>query len=271
MNRLDNIISNFSAYIIMGFRVRHDSSWCETCVKTNYTLWAIEEGTVYIEIDNKKFTAHKGDAVLFYPENAYRAYTNENGCKFIAVRFSLKMGADMDLLSEFNLAGIVGNIKEETHSFCTNFMQNHRMPRRTSFEHYIEFIKYIHKITNIQKNDSTAILFYHRTHTSEKAVIQLAIDYISHNYKHISVKDVAKYVHMNEKRFILNFKKAVNLSPGQYIHRCKMQKAAELLSISDIKITDIAQELGFADQYSFSKAFKRTYGEAPTIFRNNSI
>lgn len=271
MDQLDNIISSFSAYIIMGFRVKHNSTWQEQVTKANYTVWAIKEGTVFIEIDNKKFTAKKGDAVLFYPGNEYLAYSDENGCDIVVARFSLEMGSGTDLLSGLNLAGIAHNINDATKVFCDRFMRNHRIARRTSFDQYVEFINYIREIINVQRNDGTAVHFYRRTHKAEKTVIQTAIDYISQNYRTISVKDAAEYVHMHEKRFIMNFKKAVNISPGQYIHRCKMQKAAELLSDSDMKITDIAAYLGFADQYSFSKAFKRTFGESPSLFRKNAL
>jgi AraC family transcriptional activator of pobA len=45
-------------------------------------------------------------------------------------------------------------------------------------------------------------------------------------------------------------------------------EAARLLRFSDLSVKEIAARLGFADQFAFSKAFKRQRGEAPLDFRN---
>ncbi len=46
-----------------------------------------------------------------------------------------------------------------------------------------------------------------------------------------------------------------------------MLEAARLLRFSDLSIKEIADRLGFSDQFAFSKAFKRQRGEAPLDFR----
>jgi AraC family transcriptional regulator, transcriptional activator of pobA len=45
-------------------------------------------------------------------------------------------------------------------------------------------------------------------------------------------------------------------------------EGARLLRFSDLSIKEIAAQLGFTDQFAFSKAFKRQRGEAPLDFRN---
>ena len=47
-----------------------------------------------------------------------------------------------------------------------------------------------------------------------------------------------------------------------------MLEAARLLRFSDLSIKEIANRLGFGDQFAFSKAFKRQRGEAPLDFRS---
>ena len=48
-----------------------------------------------------------------------------------------------------------------------------------------------------------------------------------------------------------------------------MQKAAELLAISDIPMNEIADMLGFEDALYFSKKFKSCFGCTPTDYVNN--
>ena len=270
MNRMDNIISNLSIRIFQGFCVRHDSTWQEHKTKLDYTLWSIQEGTVIISIHGNQYIAEKGEAVLFFPGNEYSASTTCDGCDFVVVHFSLEMGNGIDLFSDLNLSGIIKNIPKASYTFCKNFVPNHALAQRTSLEQYMVFLNYIYEIIRIQKS-AHAISFADFPHKASKPIIQEAIDFISLNYCHVTVQQVAKHVHVNEKRFITNFKNIVGLSPGQYISQCKMRKAAELLITTDLKVTEIAGQLGFADQYSFSKAFKRTFREAPTIFRKNTL
>lgn len=270
MSQLDNIISNLSVYVISGFCITHNSSWHEHKVKTYYTLWAVKEGPVFIKINGRQFTANKGDAVLFYPGSEYQAYSAETGCEFVVVYFSLEMGAGLDLFSGLNLAGVAGKLQKETQVFCDKFMRGKRYSPNVSLVQYSTFINYICDVIDIQLSD-TAVLFFQKIYSTHKTVIQAAIDYISVNYRTVSVQDVARHVHMSEKRFITNFRKAVKLSPGQYIHQCKMRKAAELLSNSDMKIIEISNYLGFANQYSFSRAFKRTFGDSPSVFRGHAV
>ena len=47
-----------------------------------------------------------------------------------------------------------------------------------------------------------------------------------------------------------------------------MERAKELLEQPDIKIMDIAERLGYADNHYFSKAFRIYYHVTPTQYRN---
>lgn len=70
------------------------------------------------------------------------------------------------------------------------------------------------------------------------------------------------YRNINRIFYALN-----NETIGQYIKRLRIEKAAEYLKYSDTSIADIAINVGFSDTASFSKAFKKTIGTAPTSYR----
>ena len=63
------------------------------------------------------------------------------------------------------------------------------------------------------------------------------------------------------------FKRYWHVSPSQYIMRLKLNKAANLLLTTDEKIKDIAEEIGFENQYHFSKNFKQFHGRSPKHYR----
>lgn len=67
------------------------------------------------------------------------------------------------------------------------------------------------------------------------------------------------------------FQRFDHLTPYQYLMRHKMRHAADLLSHPGLMVKQVASELGFADQYQFSRAFKRTFGLSPAEFRKRLV
>lgn len=51
--------------------------------------------------------------------------------------------------------------------------------------------------------------------------------------------------------------------------RVKMNHAAEELLNSSLSIQEIADQLGFTDAFTFSRAFKRIQGRSPREFRKD--
>lgn len=64
------------------------------------------------------------------------------------------------------------------------------------------------------------------------------------------------------------FKKHGRQSPYQYLTRARMNRAAELLLDTTLAVGEVADKLGFADPFHFSRTFKASYGVSPTAFRN---
>jgi AraC family transcriptional regulator len=95
----------------------------------------------------------------------------------------------------------------------------------------------------------------------------VAQDYMHSNIRaDIKVKDVAQASLMNEAMFYKCFKAVFKKTPKQYILDRRLELAVTLLR-EPLAINDIASITGFADIVTFSKAFKRKYGKAPSYTR----
>jgi AraC-like DNA-binding protein len=66
------------------------------------------------------------------------------------------------------------------------------------------------------------------------------------------------------------FKKVVGVSPHQYILSKRLELGKELLEKKQMPVSAAALESGFADVFSFSKAFRKHFGVSPTHFSKNS-
>ncbi len=80
-------------------------------------------------------------------------------------------------------------------------------------------------------------------------------------------KAAAQVLGVNYEVFRKRFKKMVGMSPGKFRNSLIMDKACHMLEGSDVTVKSVAEELGFCDEYHFSKQFKRTIGWTPRDYR----
>lgn len=86
-------------------------------------------------------------------------------------------------------------------------------------------------------------------------------------FSQINVEELAEKINLSISSFKREFKKLYNDSPANYIKIKRLEKAAELLSVSDERITDIAFDCGFNDLANFTKSFHLKYNLTPTNYR----
>ncbi|TLV03698.1 helix-turn-helix domain-containing protein [Dyadobacter luticola] len=89
----------------------------------------------------------------------------------------------------------------------------------------------------------------------------------AHLFAPISVEDLAQKNNLSASSFKREFKKLYNDSPANYIKSKRLERAAQLLSVSNERITDIAFECAFNDLANFTKSFHDKYGVTPTNYR----
>ncbi|MBQ8551442.1 MAG: AraC family transcriptional regulator [Clostridia bacterium] len=102
----------------------------------------------------------------------------------------------------------------------------------------------------------------------EKWVV-LAKEFIASNYhKQLTVEQIADEVHIDRQYLRNLFVKYTGMPTKRYLDCYRMEKAAKLLAIKDISVGMVASSVGYTDQLSFSKAFKKHFGVSPSESRN---
>ncbi len=81
-----------------------------------------------------------------------------------------------------------------------------------------------------------------------------------------SIKQVASECFVDIAYLARLFKRYAEETPLQFLTRLKMAHAADLLSKGDLLVKQVAEQIGFADPYHFSRVFKRVYGIPPETF-----
>lgn len=100
--------------------------------------------------------------------------------------------------------------------------------------------------------------------------IQQTVNYIEdHLNEDINIEDLAKTACLSPFYYQRLFSRLVKKPVAEYIKLRRVAKAADCLLQSDIRILDIALELGFTSHEHFSRTFKNTFGLTPDEYRKN--
>lgn len=259
--------SNLSLSIKFCMYCRHDADWSEHKTKTDYTIWNIKEGQLVIEINKQKLTAKAGDVLLFYPGDTYSAYADGECCNFLVTFFSLETGNHIDLLERKNYGGIYRNeeISRASEQYIQDSLEGLQSHWEPDFRQYGGFLNFFAKLN---PHFGHQLAFYPQAAPTADLRIHRLLDYMNQNYlEPLTNRQLADFMGMSEKYFITFFHTHIGKSPKQYLIECRMKYSLVLLKDSRNSIADVALRLNFTDRYSFSKAFKKYYGEAPGSFR----
>ncbi len=103
----------------------------------------------------------------------------------------------------------------------------------------------------------------------EKDPISLGINYMLENiHTNIRLPVLAKEVKLSVSHFSRLFLSKTGQSPIDYFNQLKIQRACQLMNHSSITIGEIAREIGYNDQFHFSRVFKKIMGVSPREYRN---
>ena len=94
-------------------------------------------------------------------------------------------------------------------------------------------------------------------------------EYIQHHFhERLSLSDLARAVNRSPSFLSHQFKGAFGRPPAQYVREKRLQAAhARLLKGALVK--QVAQQLGFADEFHFSKVFTKRFGKPPSEVRGS--
>ena len=95
----------------------------------------------------------------------------------------------------------------------------------------------------------------------------VARDYIEANYTHsFKLDELARKALISKYHLLRTYKVAFGITPYQHVLYLRLKRAAGLLS-KDLSLEEIAQEIGFSDRRSFTKAFRKMYNCSPSEFK----
>ncbi len=80
----------------------------------------------------------------------------------------------------------------------------------------------------------------------------------------LNIEDLGKNMGLSRVQLYRKVKTLTNFSPNEYLRMVRLKRASRLLSSSDMSVSEICYEVGFASPSYFAKCYKDQYGESPT-------
>lgn len=257
MHRSLEIASITRLRIHQGAFVNLGPSWKKDRVRSPYTrLFFVTGGEGYLKFGEETMLLEPGYAYLIPPE-----FTFSYGCtKLSKLYFLVTLSAteNYDLL-----AGI--------HQICRipySLDRTQELIHCYKSQDYYDLIRLKMRIleTILECRDQCALppIFY-------KQYSDLVSKSMEHIKKNISLKlraeTVADRMHTSVSTLRKAFKEETGEAIGKYIEENVFLRAKQLLTDTEIPINEISSNLGFYDQFYFSRRFKQRFGMSPSQFR----
>jgi AraC-like DNA-binding protein len=105
---------------------------------------------------------------------------------------------------------------------------------------------------------------------SEPPLVLKAREYIDkYKAEQLSLTDVAKAAGASVFHFCKVFHKGTGLKFTDYVSRVRVEDARTRLLNPNLRISEIAYDVGFQSLTQFNRTFKRVFGQSPTEFREH--
>lgn len=268
---IDHNVLNDINISVIGYERCKANKPTLTIKKPLYTLHIIINGSGSIEFNNKTECLSSGYCFLIPPNETF-IYKQNNNDPWEYVWF------------EFDGDAVPNLIKS------TNFAKDYFF-KITSFDNILKSILHYKSLYTKRKKDSdtlfsTAYLLdiftvlindtQRRIENVDLNKFQLKIikikRYIDDNYNDpdLNIATIASHFYFTQSYLTRLFKKYTKITPIQYLIKVRMEKASELLRQDNFSVQQIAESVGYKNQFYFSKEFKKYFGIMPSKYKNLS-
>ncbi len=243
----------------------------------------VSEGKCIVAAGTEKFEVKEGEGFFINANVLHGAWDTENaGCHFHSLVFHPRLvGGSVDsifwqkyvqpLLTNQALKYVHFDLKEKWHQKAVEAIEKawqEAVYENPGFEFRMRdaLSQFIFELSVLQKNSLQK--------PSEKVLrdgerIKRMLQFIAENYDaDIDTRMIAGSASVSESECLRCFRKMIGKPPIQYVRQFRIQKAAELLIHTDLKIAEIGALCGFQDTSYFTKTFREMKDCTPGEFRH---
>ena len=222
----------------------------------------MDKGPLHSVADGLDLVLDQGDLVLYGKDQWHMQYSDIGVApSFVTMTFDA-VGCDLSSLL---------NRKHTAPGRVFPIMQQMLREREAMGQYSTDMILSLLQIlliTLLRETEPTADkLQSANSLNSENEIVRSAMQYIStHVREKLSVPIVSASVEVSASYLTALFHKHLQISPGEYIRRIKLQESKQMIREGSMNFTEISDALQYSTVHHFSRQFKEKFGITPTEY-----
>ena len=227
----------------------------------------IVDGEAVHIINGEEHHVKKGDLCILFPTDFHEVKAKYGVC-------SMYISFTEEVISSAILFELIQNKKESVYSLSEK--------EQCRYESFFRLLsetlkdkgnkKIIKNILECIVLDILSKMDAQNNIHKQNMPIYRAILYIMGNFKsRLSLQEISGEAGLSKNYFSNIFNREMGMSVSTYISNVRLEFAKNLLSSTDMTVTEICYEAGFNSISAFSKEYKKKYGISPKISRKTNI
>lgn len=238
-------------------RARHSRNWV---IQPHYHPWFefnyVIDGSVFTKIEDREFLVKAGDAYLITPGMVHSHRHNGTGDDGICIRFSL----------------------EPTCEDGNEIIQVLAKPRYGAFKSMLGQMPYAGGVTSAKAGfcwwigelyDRWRTEIKEEPQTGDTVVAQIILYLNEYKHEKIRMEDLSNALNISYRTLARRFKEETGETISEKLTKIRLEEAEQLLADSNMTLYDIAEAVGYENEFYFSNTFKKHYGMSPSVYRKN--
>ncbi|MBP3477982.1 MAG: helix-turn-helix transcriptional regulator [Oscillospiraceae bacterium] len=225
-------------------------------------LTYVDQGALHSVTDGQDILLKPGDIAIFGPNQWHMHYADMGVApRYVTISFDLE-GADISPLLNRKFTA-----PQQAITLIQQMLQEQERMDAFSTDMIIAHLTSLMLLLLRQADSPASKLRTSNAVHSENEIIRRAQQYISsHIREKLSVPIVAQKVGVSPSYLTALFHKNLQISPGEYIRRIKLQESKQMIRENSMNFTEIAQALQYSTVHHFSRQFKEKFGLTPTEY-----
>ncbi|MBW4082234.1 AraC family transcriptional regulator [Paenibacillus sp. S150] len=233
----------------------------------SYALIVVTSGAVQLMVDQKQFEMTAASAVLCRPDQTFGTGQPVHGVELYIYYFDVYDHGEAAETSVIAVKDSPLFPEQEIHALpdmkpvlsINNevFRMDHASLQPLSFRAQIDFQELLYQL---------------QQHSGQRpkdanSALEHAKQYIEAHYTDpLTVEQLAQAAEFSPKYFIDLYKKKYGKSALEYAAELRLQQAKRMMAESGVRLRDVAHQVGYADEFYFSRKFKKMIGVPPAVY-----
>ena len=226
-------------------------------------LTYVDQGSLHSVADGQDLLLKQGDIVIYGPNQWHMQYADIGVApRYVTLTFDLN-GADLTPLlnRKFTAPQPVVSLLQQM------LREQERMDAYSSDMIISQLtVLLLHLLRETENPTGGKLQTANAVHSENEIIRQAQIFISSHIREKLSVPLVARQVDVSPSYLTALFHKNLQISPGEYIRRIKLQESKQMIRENDLNFTEIAAALQYSTVHHFSRQFKEKFGITHTEY-----